>query len=893
VNDDLTQLNVLCGLLQKAGMMAVPFRSAEAALDEMRQMDPPALIVTDLHMPGIDGWRFCRLLRSPEYPTLNETPILVVSATFSGSEPSQITSGLGANAFMNMPVNGREFIQQAQALIQGEQPRNAPKVLIVDANSVDREHVRSAFLAHGYLARAAASCQECHRLLKEIGFDIAVLDYQLPDGLGDQLLKDLQTQYPGCVCVMTSSRSEPKLALAWMKLGAVACLQKPFEPEYLIAQCERARREHALLRIQDLLEERTQQLRKSEERLRLALDTSTDGLWDWDVPSGEVYHSPGYLRMLGYSQDEFPGDLEGWAYFIHPEERDAVLAAEQACASNETNAIEIEFRMLAKDGSWHWILSRGHPVRRDADGHALQIIGTHTDITERKQLSDALESRLVALTRPHSHPEDINFEELFDLKAIQRLQDEFANATGVASIITHPDGTPITNPSNFCRLCNEIIRITDLGQVNCFRSDSVIGRYQPEGPIIQPCMSGGLWDAGAGISVGGRHIANWLIGQVRDATQTEEAIREYARKIGADEETAAEAFREVPAMSQVQFQRVSQALFTMANQLSTIAYQNVLQARFITENKRIEEMLRSSEQLFRSLFEQTSVGVAIANVHTGEFVKINQRFCDITGYPLADLQSMSDQSITHPEDLEMSDEKMSQLLAGAIHKYSLEKRYIRKDGTTIWTDLNVSGLWEPGEAPSRCVAVIQDITQRKLSEQELRKSEERYHLIDEASQDYIYSYDRQGRFTHANTSLCQLLGLSLDQIIGKTHQELGFPQSQCEEWDALHKQVYQTNQTVVAETTTPIQGDQIQYFEVVLNPIHDETGAIVGIAGTTRDINARKQDEKMIQEQLDELKRWHNITLGREDRIIELKREINTLLTDTGKPPRYASVQRK
>jgi PAS domain S-box-containing protein len=135
-----------------------------------------------------------------------------------------------------------------------------------------------------------------------------------------------------------------------------------------------------------------------------------------------------------------------------------------------------------------------------------------------------------------------------------------------------------------------------------------------------------------------------------------------------------------------------------------------------------------------------------------------------------------------------------------------------------------------------------------------------------------------------------LLGLKLEQIIGKTHEELGFPPEQCQEWARLHQQVYQTGKTVIAETTTPIQDGAFQYFEVVLNPIHDGNGNIIGIAGMTRDINARKKAEAQINEQLEELRRWHNVTLGRENRVLQLKKEINQLLTEAGLPPRYTSV---
>jgi len=138
-----------------------------------------------------------------------------------------------------------------------------------------------------------------------------------------------------------------------------------------------------------------------------------------------------------------------------------------------------------------------------------------------------------------------------------------------------------------------------------------------------------------------------------------------------------------------------------------------------------------------------------------------------------------------------------------------------------------------------------------------------------------------------------LLGVIYEQIIGKTHTELGFPEEQCNEWIRLHQQVYDTNAPVISETMTPIQGGDPQYFEVVLNPIHDDTGAIIGIAGTTRDINARKQAEAKINEQLEELRRWHKITLGREGRILELKGEVNKMLAEAGKLPRYASAVEK
>ena len=190
---------------------------------------------------------------------------------------------------------------------------------------------------------------------------------------------------------------------------------------------------------------------------------------------------------------------------------------------------------------------------------------------------------------------EITLEDLLSLETLQTLQDQFAQATGVASVITRPDGTPITRTSNFCRLCETMIRHTEKGLKNCFHSDSVIGRHNPDGPIVQQCLSGGLWDAGASITVNGHHIANWLIGQVRNEAQDDAQMRSYAREIGADEKAFMEAFYEVPSMPLQKLQQVAQFLFTVAEQLSSIAYQNILQTRLIEEREQAEAKQRESD----------------------------------------------------------------------------------------------------------------------------------------------------------------------------------------------------------------------------------------------------------------------------------------------------------
>ncbi len=207
----------------------------------------------------------------------------------------------------------------------------------------------------------------------------------------------------------------------------------------------------------------------------------------------------------------------------------------------------------------------------------------------------ALEKRRVSLERPVKGGGALRFQDLFDLGEIQRIQDAFSTATGVASIITDANGRPLTKPSNFCTLC-QLIRATPKGRRNCYRSDATLGRTHPEGPIIAPCLSGGLFDGGASICVGTEHIANWLIGQVRDESISDEQLMGYARDIGADEGRYREALAQVPHMSTQHFKQVGEVLYLIAGQLSKLALRNVQQGRVIDQLEEIQAELRAAKE---------------------------------------------------------------------------------------------------------------------------------------------------------------------------------------------------------------------------------------------------------------------------------------------------------
>jgi len=130
-------------------------------------------------------------------------------------------------------------------------------------------------------------------------------------------------------------------------------------------------------------------LRESDERLKLTLEAVNEGVWDWTIPTNKTVYSPSSYTMLGYEPNEFPQDYQAWNDLIHPDDKEeAEKEINSSIQSGEGYSMEI--RMRAKSGEWRWILVRGRSVEKDASGKAVRMVGTHSDITSRKQAEQLL-----------------------------------------------------------------------------------------------------------------------------------------------------------------------------------------------------------------------------------------------------------------------------------------------------------------------------------------------------------------------------------------------------------------------------------------------------------------------------------------------------------------------
>ncbi|MGE4292450.1 MAG: PAS domain S-box protein [Desulfovibrio sp.] len=187
--------------------------------------------------------------------------------------------------------------------------------------------------------------------------------------------------------------------------------------------------------------------------------------------------------------------------------------------------------------------------------------------------------------------------------------------------------------------------------------------------------------------------------------------------------------------------------------------------RDMTDIRRAEQKLVWSEKRFRATFEQAAVGIAHVGLD-GSWLLINDRFCGILGYSREELMVRTFQDITHPEDLEADLELVGKVLAGEIENYNMEKRYIRKVGGIVWVNLTVSLLRDAHGKPVHFISVVEDITERKRTDEALRRTR----LSIDRSREGIYWVRPDGTFFDVNEGAGRLLGIAREELL---HMGLG------------------------------------------------------------------------------------------------------------------------
>jgi PAS domain S-box-containing protein len=260
--------------------------------------------------------------------------------------------------------------------------------------------------------------------------------------------------------------------------------------------------------------------------------------------------------------------------------------------------------------------------------------------------------------------------------------------------------------------------------------------------------------------------------------------------------------------------------------------------------------LTESEDRFRATFEQAAVGIAHVSPD-GNFLRLNQKFCDIVGYSQKELLALTFQNITHPDDLETDTGLVQELLDGKNDSYTLEKRYLRKDGSTVWVNLTVKILREDDGSPRWFVSVVQDISDRIRIQQEIKKSYEFLNHLTQAIPDAIFAVKLPERTVTWCSDTYGVLGYETNECIGETTAKFYPTPDEAKQFGTLmEKAIAEGKKLVQTELELRRKNGEIFPADVKLAFLK-EGGHVVGVTALLRDISQRKQAEDELQQSHD------------------------------------------
>lgn len=439
-------------------------------------------------------------------------------------------------------------------------------------------------------------------------------------------------------------------------------------------------------------------IRLSEQELKAYFESAGDAIYILEVDTGRIVNCNSRACLdLGYSRDEllklFAKDIES---SLSSREVDAVHHN-----LNLGEVKTVEGMHKRKDGSVFPVEIRFSLL---SPAQPELIIAIARDITERKKVEDetaviAEIGRLISSTLDIEEVYERFAAEVRKLIPFDRIHVNLKDHDGKAFTIAYVSGTDIAGrrPGDKVPLAGSLTEVlfrTRIGMLLNLMSDEEIASRFPSA------------SAATTFRVGMRSIMavplisrNEVIGGLHFRAKKPNAYMEQdlrlAEMIGA------------------------QIAGAIAN------------AQLFRERQNAETLLRESEVRFRAIFEQVAVGVAKMDIATGRFLMVNRRLCELVGRTEEELLATTFLAITHPDDLRLHLEGMALLTAGKLRNFTLEKRYIRKDGAIVWASITLSPLWKLGEPLRRNIIVVQDITERRRIGEELDRHSKRLVALNE------------------------------------------------------------------------------------------------------------------------------------------------------------------
>ncbi len=681
-----------------------------------------------------------------------------------------------------------------------------------------------------------------------------------------------------------------------------------------------------------------QTLAEREEELRFITENMADVIWVMDVETQKLtYISPTVENLLGYTVEETLAisPLE----FIHPEDRYQVterlpervkdFLAGKPGAELRTN----EMRQRHKDGRWIplEITSR---LSKNEDGR-LVVIGSSRDITWRIEVEEALreseetyrqlfeaesdalflidnlEGRLLQANQAAVALYGYSHEELMGMKntdlsaePAETRKATTENPPDIHRVVVIPlrwhkkkDGTvfPVEITArlfNYHGLPVHIAAIRDisarLAAEQALRDSETLMRY-----IVQHDPNAiAVFDRNMNyLAVSERFLKDYgvqeadILGRNHYEIFPEMPprwIEAHQRALKGEVVSNDDDYFERPDGSITYTRWECRPWYQGDGSIGgMIAYTEV-----ITERKLAELALRQSEERFRSYVENASDMIFTLTLD-GIFTYVSPNFQDFLGYSEEEMLGQPFSQFVHPDHVAGGYRLIARTLEEELRQESGEYRVRHKNGEWRYHSCTMRAVRDAQGQAAYMVAIARDVTERVLAQQALKESEERYRALFENNHAVMFLIDPQdGRIVDANQTAERYYGWSRDELLNMYITQINTlsPEQVKEEMQKAASQ--QRNYFNFKHRR---KDGTVTEVEVYSGPIMLKGRTL--LYSLVHDITARMDAERKVAEQLAELKRWQAVMLGREERILELKREVNELLQSSGQPPRYGAPE--
>lgn len=780
----------------------------------------PDAILLDIIMPLMDGFETCRKLKANRWT--NNIPIIMVTAVKTDVESRIRGLELGADAFISKPYDPAELSAQIRVMLR---IKEAEDKLRTERDDLDKlvdiksEEIifQSAILQN--IVDAAIST-DTNFIIKSWN-DAAEKTYgwSAIEVIDKPIAEVLKTEYHG----ISKELAFDSFFKNGFFRGEVVQYHKNGNPLTIISSVSAIKNNAgnnigfvALNRDITVNKQIENSLRESEEQFRMLAETTNSGIF---------IHSGDKFQYINQATSVATGFLLEELYqmkfidLVFPDDRDMILKNWKDRNEGKSVPSSYELRLCTKEGSFIWAEVAVNLI--DYKG-GKALIGTAFNITERK----IAENRIQKITRhfqsliekapdgivlinhegnfkylspsarkmfgynlteeingnpaEFTHPEDLPLvlEELTKLISdptynpiLQyRFSDKSGNWKWVESIFTNlysdPDVEAIV--INFHDITERKLAEKEINDTHELLSNlaqqvpGVIYQYRlfPDGRSCFPYASNGIQEIYEVTPEEVREDATPVFGRIHpdDYEMVNETISESAKN-----QTFYHSEFRVILPKQGMRWRLCNARPELLEDGSTLWHGIISD---ITEKQNLENALKESEENFRCLFENSPVGISMTST-TGA-LKVNKTFCDILGYSRSEMSKMNLNDITHPDDIEKSQNVIKSLLKGEAVTARFEKRYIHKNGNIVWADISTYLQSDETGRPLFFITTFNDISLSKISEELLKDSEDKFRAIFENNSAAIAIIEADTTISMVNDAYCKMSGYKKEDVVGKS-----------------------------------------------------------------------------------------------------------------------------